>query len=91
MSSFPRLSVRVHQCERPHSNVITILSPLQAMAVRGSEEEVVSELNGVAAARCFPGSRFQELPETGMSDLAAACRGAGMEDLFLAALKIVKT
>jgi hypothetical protein len=37
--------------------------------------------------RGFEGG-FVELPETGMSELGQMCRAAGIEDLFLSALKI---
>ncbi len=62
------------------------------MAVRGQEDmEASNDVAALGAARRFGSdSNLQELPETGMSELAAACRAAGLEDLFLAALKIVK-
>jgi iron only hydrogenase large subunit-like protein len=41
------------------------------------------------AARAFTG-KFTELPESGMSQLSLECKAAGMEDLFLAALKLTK-
>lgn len=36
----------------------------------------------------FEGPALIELPESGMSDLAARCRAAGAEELFLALLKL---
>lgn len=70
----------------------------QAMAVRGEETERFETPESPAApgAAADAGRRFgadpafHELPETGMSELAAACRTAGIEQLFLTALKIVK-
>lgn len=41
------------------------------------------------AGRTFTG-KFTELPESGMSQLGLECKAAGMEDLFLAALKLTK-
>jgi hypothetical protein len=35
-------------------------------------------------------NRFAELPETGMSQLGIECKAAGLEELFLAALKVSK-
>jgi hypothetical protein len=35
-------------------------------------------------------NRFTELPETGMSQLGNECKAAGLEELFLAALKLNK-
>ncbi len=61
----------------------------QAMAVRGSEEEAAEACasGGAAAARRFPGP-LAELGEGCMAQLAAECRAARLEGLFLAALKI---
>lgn len=39
------------------------------------------------AVRSFAG-KFTELPETGMSQLGQECKAAGLEELFLAALKL---
>jgi hypothetical protein len=41
------------------------------------------------APRAFTG-KFTELPESGLSQLGLECKAAGMEDLFLAALKLTK-
>ena len=46
----------------------------------------VTNVTGVTG-RGFEGG-FQELPETGMSELGQMCRDAGFEGLFLSALKI---
>lgn len=40
--------------------------------------------------RAFLPQQFAELPESGMSELGQACKAAGLEDLFLAALKLRK-
>lgn len=83
-----------HRQRRPIACTPTAerLRCLQAMAVRGQEDvETSNELAALDAARRFGSdSNLQELAETGMSELAAACRAAGLENLFLAALKIVK-
>jgi hypothetical protein len=55
--------------------------------VRGSDEEVLPPGADAASAMRFRG-QFSELPESGLSELGAACRAAGLEGLFLAALKI---
>lgn len=65
----------------------------QAMQQRG--EEAVP-CNACATGRMEPlpargfVGEFEELPETGLSELGAACRRAGCEHLFLAALKLAK-
>lgn len=40
-------------------------------------------------SRGFQG-RFEELPESGMSELGQLCKAAGMEELFLATLKLTR-
>lgn len=62
----------------------------QAMSVRGEEaEEAVDGSAGTsAAARHKFQGRFAEVPNEDMSALAALCREAGAEALFLAALKL---
>ncbi|GMF25988.1 unnamed protein product [Phytophthora fragariaefolia] len=53
------------------------------ITVRGeqTEEGVVDDLRRLPRG-------FREFPEDGMSDLAAACRDAGLEELFLTTMKI---
>jgi hypothetical protein len=43
---------------------------------------------GVGTAPRSLCGRFVELPESGMSELSQECKSAGLEDLFLAALKL---
>lgn len=43
----------------------------------------------VAVPRSLQG-KFLELPESGMSQLSSECRSAGLEELFLAALKLTR-
>ncbi|CAM6128120.1 unnamed protein product [Calypogeia fissa] len=65
----------------------------QALQIRGEEEEEVVEEDlmgtqtSVDSIRRFPVG-ITELPESGMSELAAKCREVQLEDLFLTALKI---
>ncbi|CAM6108777.1 unnamed protein product [Calypogeia fissa] len=64
----------------------------QALQIRGEEEEEVEEglmgsQTSVDSIRRFPVG-IRELPESGMSELAAKCREVQLEDLFLTALKI---
>mmetsp|Transcript_31953 Transcript_31953/g.80713 ORF Transcript_31953/g.80713 Transcript_31953/m.80713 type:complete len:147 (+) Transcript_31953:119-559(+) len=67
----------------------------QAMGVRAEEGEALACQGGgteatrdaLAAARKLPAA-FQELAESGMSELGQACRDAGLEQLFLSAMKI---
>lgn len=61
----------------------------QAMAVRGQELQECLSHAAAEASRCL-GTTFRELPENGMSELAAICRASGRDDLFLSALKIVR-
>eukprot|EP00873_Tetraselmis_striata_P015851 jgi/Tetstr1/436115/TSEL_024962.t1 len=66
-----------------------------AMGVRAEEGEALACQGGgteatrdaLAAARKLPAA-FQELAESGMSELGQACRDAGLEQLFLSAMKI---
>lgn len=63
---------------------------VQAMAVRGEEQEPLNEGHTVDSARKFSGHQIVELDEGGMSELATACKAAGLERLFLTAMKISK-
>ena len=65
---------------------------MQAMAVRGEEQEQEPLQPGLTldSARKFAGHQIVELDEGGMSDLASACKAAGLEHLFLTAMKISK-
>mmetsp|Transcript_8321 Transcript_8321/g.8484 ORF Transcript_8321/g.8484 Transcript_8321/m.8484 type:complete len:347 (-) Transcript_8321:191-1231(-) len=57
------------------------------MVVRGEQTEVCAPGTPLDTLRKLP-LEFREFPEDGMSDLAAACRDAGIEDLFLSIMKI---
>ncbi|KAL4151731.1 hypothetical protein PRNP1_008671 [Phytophthora ramorum] len=59
------------------------------ITVRGEQTEELGEVcsGGLESLRRLPRG-FQEFPENGMSDLATACRSAGLEDLFLTTMKI---
>lgn len=59
----------------------------QAMAVRGEEDEAHACPQALEAARRLP-LGIRELGEEEMGRLAAACREAGLEQLFLSALKL---
>ncbi|CAM6091113.1 unnamed protein product [Calypogeia fissa] len=60
----------------------------QHLQVRGEDEEQgTSEDQSVETLRRFP-MGIEELPESGMSELAEKCRDANLEQLFLTALKI---
>ncbi|KAL2609848.1 hypothetical protein R1flu_028421 [Riccia fluitans] len=61
----------------------------QAMQIRGQEVENLEEGQELDALRRFPVG-IRELPESGMSELAANCRLVNLEPLFLTALKISK-
>ncbi|KAG7402183.1 RWD domain-containing protein 2B [Phytophthora boehmeriae] len=56
------------------------------ITVRGEQTEETDNVC-LDAMRRLPCS-FQEFPENGMSEVAAACRAAGLEDLFLTIMKI---
>ncbi|KAG6609807.1 Major Facilitator Superfamily (MFS) [Phytophthora cinnamomi] len=56
------------------------------ITVRGEQTEELGEGNLDELRRLPLG--FSEFPEDGMSDLAAACRAAGLEELFLTTMKI---
>ncbi len=75
----------MHPVHRVH------VASMQAMAVRGREEDApVASAGEARAARRFS-CPLAELPEEGgMAQLAAGCRRAGADELFLAALKIAK-
>lgn len=76
----------------------------QAMQVRGAQRVACApctDANSVVAGSSEGGSgssaevaprslqgKFLELPESGMSQLSSECRSAGLEELFLAALKL---
>lgn len=72
-----------------HSRLRTTLKPGVRTARESHQCLCVRCVAGTAidACRAFP-IEFHELPETGMSELGAACRAAGLERLFLTALKI---
>ncbi|RLN95114.1 hypothetical protein BBJ28_00000120 [Nothophytophthora sp. Chile5] len=59
------------------------------MTVRGEQTQELTEgdSRGLDALRRLPRG-FQEFPEDGMSSLAAGCRAAGLEELFLTTMKI---
>ncbi|RLN37871.1 hypothetical protein BBJ28_00000488 [Nothophytophthora sp. Chile5] len=59
------------------------------MTVRGEQTQELAEgdARGLDALRRLPRG-FQEFPESGMSSLAAECRAAGLEELFLTTMKI---
>jgi hypothetical protein len=59
------------------------------ITVRGEQtEELAGSLDaGLDSLRRLPRG-FHEFPESGMSDLAASCRAAGLEELFLTTMKI---
>ncbi|CAM6084833.1 unnamed protein product [Calypogeia fissa] len=60
----------------------------QHLQVRGEDEEQGrSGAQSVDSLRRFP-MGIEELPESGMSELAEKCREANLEQLFLTALKI---
>lgn len=67
----------------------------QAMQVRGEQTVLCPACSKSAAGsnsttppdRAF-GGEFSELPENGMSILGQACKAAGLEGLFRAALKL---
>lgn len=63
---------------------------MQAMAVRGEEQEALQQEQSLDSARKFSGHQIVELDESGMSELASACKAAGLERLFLTAMKISK-
>lgn len=60
------------------------------MAVRGEEAEQLAEGKDLDGSRKVKSSQILELSEDGMSELASACKTAGLEELFLTAMKIVK-
>jgi hypothetical protein len=61
----------------------------KAMAVRGEEEASAGTVGGLESSRRF-GRRVVELGEKDLGVLGEHCRVAGLESLFLAALKIDK-
>ena len=63
---------------------------VQAMAVRAEEQEKLASEQGLDAARKFAEKHITELDESSMSELASACKAAGLEQLFLSAMKISK-
>lgn len=62
----------------------------KAMAVRGEREARFSDMSALDAARHFD-KRLRELSDKELGVLAVRCREAGLEDLFLTALKIEKS
>ncbi|KAL3666611.1 hypothetical protein V7S43_008234 [Phytophthora oleae] len=80
--------------EGAESNVQEYVRRLQHLrwkqiTVRGEQTEGVKDdsTEGIDSLRRLPCS-FHEFPENGMSDLAAACQAAGLEELFLTTMKI---
>lgn len=65
-------------------------SGLQAMAVRGEETEQLAEGKDLDGSRKVKSNQILELGEDGMSELASVSKTAGLEELFLTAMKIVK-
>lgn len=63
---------------------------VQAMAVRGEETEAFDKGKDLDGSRKFQSKQILELDEGGMSELASACKAAGLEQLFLTAMKINK-
>ena len=57
------------------------------MVVRGEQTESVPRGDLLDGTRKLPKS-FHEFGETQMSELATACRECGLEELFLATMKI---
>jgi hypothetical protein len=63
----------------------------QLVPLQTSEHQELPQENSSASRSGWAfadGKGFQELPETGMSQLGQICKDARLEDLFLAALKI---
>ena len=60
------------------------------MAVRGEEQAPLQEGQALDSGRQFASQHIIELYEGGMSELASACKAAGLEQLFLTAMKITK-
>ncbi|KAG2766673.1 hypothetical protein PC129_g37 [Phytophthora cactorum] len=80
--------------EGPEPNVQEYVRRLQHLrwkqiTVRGEQTEELTEGSSgdIDSLRRLPHS-FYEFPENGMSDLATACRDAGLEELFLTTMKI---
>lgn len=69
---------------------LSLCNNLQAMAVRGEEAEPFVAGKDLNGSRKFATKQILELDEGGMSELATACRTAGLEQLFLTAMKITK-
>jgi hypothetical protein len=61
----------------------------KAIAIRGEREEVFSDEASMNSARKFE-RRIRELSDKDLGILAQICKDAGVQDLFLAALKIEK-
>ena len=59
----------------------------KAMAVRGVHEVAFADAQALEQGRRF-GRRLQELSDKELGTLGEHCRAAGLEHLFLAALKI---
>jgi hypothetical protein len=80
--------------EGEESDVKEYVSRLQRLrwkscVVRGEQLENVPAGDNIDCARKIP-LGFTEFGEKGMSDLADACRHAGVEDLFLTSMKIFR-
>lgn len=80
--------VIVEGCESDAQEYVRRLQHLKwkQMVVRGEQTET-STSKTVGEMRVLPRG-FQEFPENGMSALAAACKAAGVEELFLTTMKI---
>ncbi|KAG6550421.1 hypothetical protein Mapa_008384 [Marchantia paleacea] len=59
----------------------------QHLQIRGQEVEALTEGKDLDSCRRFP-LGVNELPESGMSELAEKCREANLEQLYLTAFKI---
>lgn len=79
-------------CEADAEEFVHRLRQLRwkAMAVRGEEQEDLKGEKSIDSARKFSGNQIIELDENSMSELASACKSAGLEQLFLSAMKISK-
>ncbi|GMH36126.1 hypothetical protein BSKO_03994 [Bryopsis sp. KO-2023] len=80
-------------CEGYEENVADYVNRLRAlrwaaMAVRAEERVEIEDGGDLEGCWNFKQPGFFELGEGGMSELANRCRDAGLEDVFLTALKI---
>jgi len=74
--------------------LVTCAACSQAAANAGQhdpqKQQKQQQVVDASAQRALGQLQFMELPENGMSQLGQACKAAGMEDLFFAALKLSK-